>query len=42
MEILIIGAGAMGGLFGTLLAPHAEVCLYTTNLDHAAAINRDG
>jgi 2-dehydropantoate 2-reductase len=42
MEILIIGAGAMGGLFGALLAPLAEVCLYTTNPDHAAAINRDG
>ncbi len=42
MEILIIGAGAMGGLFGTLLAPFAEVCLYTTNPNHAAAINLDG
>ncbi len=42
MEILIIGAGAMGGLFGALLAPFAEVCLYTTNPDHAATINRDG
>jgi 2-dehydropantoate 2-reductase len=42
MEILIIGAGAMGGLFAALLAPHAEVTLYTTNLEHAAAINRDG
>lgn len=42
MEILIIGAGAMGGLFGALLAPHAEVCLYTTNPDHAVVINRDG
>jgi 2-dehydropantoate 2-reductase len=42
MEILIIGAGAMGGLFGALLAPHARVCLFTTNAAHAAAINRDG
>lgn len=42
MEILIIGAGAMGGLFGALLAPHAEVCLYTTNPDHAAAIKSGG
>jgi 2-dehydropantoate 2-reductase len=42
MEILIIGAGALGGLFGALLAPCAEVCLYTTNSDHAMAINRDG
>ncbi len=42
MEILIIGAGAMGGLFGALLAPHANLTLYTTNAEHAAAINRDG
>jgi len=42
MEILIIGAGAMGGLFGALLAPFAEVCLYTTNPDHVATINREG
>jgi len=42
MEILIIGAGAMGGLFGALLAPHAAVCLCTTNAEHARAINRDG
>ena len=42
MEIVIIGAGAMGGLFGLLLAPWAEVCLYTTNAVHAQIINRDG
>lgn len=42
MEILIIGAGAMGGLFATLLAPHARVCLLTTNADHARAINDRG
>jgi 2-dehydropantoate 2-reductase len=42
MEILIIGAGAMGGLFGALLAPFASVRLFTTNGDHARAINRDG
>jgi len=42
MEILIIGAGAMGGLFGALLAPHAAVCLFTTNAGHARAINQDG
>ncbi len=42
MEILIIGAGAMGGLFGALLAPFAEVTLYTTNSEHVAIINRDG
>jgi 2-dehydropantoate 2-reductase len=42
MEILIIGAGAMGGLFGALLAPFAAVSLYTTNAGHAQTINRDG
>ncbi|WP_310599910.1 2-dehydropantoate 2-reductase [Desulfobulbus sp.] len=42
MEILIIGAGAMGGLFASLLAPHARVRLLTTNLDHARAINARG
>lgn len=42
MEILIIGAGAMGGLFGALLAPFAAVSLYTTNAVHAQTINRDG
>ena len=42
MEILIIGAGAMGGLFATLLAPHARVRLLTTNADHARAINGQG
>ena len=42
MEILIIGAGAMGGLFGALLAPHAAVSLFTTNGEHAQVIQRDG
>lgn len=42
MEILIIGAGAMGGLFAALLAPRASVSLLTTNPDHAAAIDRHG
>jgi 2-dehydropantoate 2-reductase len=42
MEILIIGAGAMGGLFAALLAPRASVRLLTTNPDHARAIAHDG
>ncbi len=42
MEILIIGAGALGGLFGAMLGPFAQVRLCTTNAEHALAINRDG
>ncbi len=42
MNILIIGAGAMGGLFASLLAPLAETCLFTTNAAHAEAINTNG
>jgi 2-dehydropantoate 2-reductase len=42
METLIIGAGAMGGLFGTLLAPFVPVTFFTTNSRHAEALNRDG
>ena len=42
METLIIGAGAMGGLFATLLAPLVPTSLFTTNAEHAEAINKDG
>lgn len=42
MELLIIGAGAMGGLFGALLAPHAAVSLLTTNQEHAAVMGGHG
>lgn len=42
MEILIIGAGAMGGLLAALLAPYANVTLLTTNRVHAAAIEGHG
>lgn len=42
MELLIIGTGAMGGLFGCLLAPHASVTLLTTNRDHAEVIGGHG
>lgn len=41
MEIVIIGAGALGGLFAALLAPHAGVTLLTSNRRHLAAL-RDG
>ena len=42
MELLIIGAGAMGGLFGALLAPHAAVSLLTTNQENAAVMGGHG
>ncbi len=42
METLIIGAGAMGGLFATLLAPVVPTSLFTTNAEHAEAINLTG
>jgi 2-dehydropantoate 2-reductase len=42
MEILIIGAGAMGGLFAALLAPLTRVCLFTTNGLHADTITAHG
>ncbi|MGI6656508.1 MAG: ketopantoate reductase family protein [Desulfobulbus sp.] len=42
MHILIIGAGALGGLFAGLLAPVANVSLYTTNTAHARAISENG
>ena len=42
MEILIVGAGAMGGLFAALLTPHAAVTLLTTNQEHAGAIEAHG
>jgi 2-dehydropantoate 2-reductase len=42
METLIIGAGAMGGLFATLLAPLVPTSLFTTNAEHAEAINLAG
>lgn len=42
MNILIIGAGAMGGLFAALLAPMANIYLFTTNAAHAEAINTSG
>lgn len=42
MEIVIIGAGAMGGLLATLLAPLVPISLLTTNAKHAEAVNQDG
>ena len=43
MKITMIGAGAMGGVYGGLLKRGgADVTLLDTRADHAAAIHRDG
>ncbi len=42
MQILIIGAGAMGGLFGSLLSRVAQVTLFDTSNTHVDAINTKG
>lgn len=42
MRIAIVGAGAMGCLFGGMLSKEAEVCLLDPWAEHVAAINRDG
>lgn len=42
METLIIGAGAIGGLFGALLNPLVPVTFFTTNAEHADALNQNG
>jgi 2-dehydropantoate 2-reductase len=41
-QILIIGCGAIGGLFATSLAKVAEVTGFDANAEHVAAIKRDG
>lgn len=42
MKIAVIGAGAMGSLFGGLLASESEVCLYSTNVKYVEAVNANG
>jgi len=42
METLIIGAGAIGGLFGSLLSPLVPVTFLTTNPDQARTISENG
>ena len=42
MKIAIIGAGAMGCLFGGKLAAAADVCLYDVNQQQVDAINQHG
>lgn len=41
-SILIVGCGAIGGLFASALAKVATVIVYDINRDHVAAINQDG
>lgn len=42
MKIAIIGSGAMGSLFGGLLAGVTDTCLYDVNEKHIKAINEHG
>lgn len=42
MKIAIIGAGAMGSLFGGHLSQVADVCLYDVNAQHMQAIRENG
>ena len=41
-KILIVGCGAIGGLFASALAKVAEVTAFDANAEHIAAIQRDG
>lgn len=42
MKILIVGCGAIGGLFASALSKVAEVVGFDANAEHVAAIKRDG
>ena len=42
MKIAIIGSGAMGSLFGGLLAEVSDVCLYSTNKRYVEAVKKNG
>ena len=41
-SVLVVGCGAIGGLFTSALAEVAKVTVYDINRDHVDAINRDG
>jgi len=41
-QILIVGCGAIGGLFASALAKAADVTAFDTNPEHVAAIGTDG
>ena len=42
MKIAIVGAGAMGSLFGSMLSKVAEIALIDINHDHVESIRRHG
>lgn len=42
MKIAVIGSGAMGSLFGGLLAKEAEVVLYSRNAQYVENVNKNG
>lgn len=42
LRILIVGCGAIGGLFATALTKSADVTGFDANAEHVAAIKRDG
>ena len=41
-KILIVGCGAIGGLFATALSKAADVTGFDANAEHVAAVKRDG
>ncbi|HZL31793.1 MAG TPA: 2-dehydropantoate 2-reductase [Pseudolabrys sp.] len=41
-QVLILGCGAIGGLFASALAKVAEVTAFDANAEHVTAINQDG
>ncbi len=42
MKIAVIGSGAMGSIFGSMLSSVSDIYLVTTNKDHVKAINAKG
>ena len=42
MKIAVIGTGAMGSIFGSMLSSVSDIYLVTTNKDHVKAINEKG
>ncbi|HZP77892.1 MAG TPA: 2-dehydropantoate 2-reductase [Pseudolabrys sp.] len=42
MQVLVVGCGAIGGLFAAALTRAAKVAVYDTNAEHVRAINANG